>query len=65
MLMQLYDSLEDSYSVREQYDKLITMLKEEYEATPDESIQQWYQQWHERQIKHHTGQLGRKLTLIK
>ncbi|GIN22902.1 hypothetical protein J1TS3_40360 [Siminovitchia fordii] len=44
MLMQLYDSLEDSYSVREQYDKLITMLKEEYEATPDESIQQWYQQ---------------------
>lgn len=63
ILMQLYDVLGDRYSVQEQYDKLIQMLKDEYEATPDESIQQWYLQWKVKQIKNNSTQAESNLPL--
>lgn len=63
MLMQLYDELGDRYAVQEQYEKLKSMLKEEYEATPDKSIQQWFQQWRVRQINNSGIRAKRHLTL--
>jgi len=63
MLMQLYDALGDRYSVQEQYEKLKSMLKEEYDTTPDKSIRQWYQQRKVKQINNSGIQAERYLTL--
>ncbi|MBD8005340.1 response regulator [Bacillus norwichensis] len=63
ILMQLYDALGDRYSVQEQYEKLKSMLKEEYDTIPDKSIQQWFQQRRVRQINNSSIRAKRHLTL--
>jgi len=50
MLMRLYDAIADRYSVKKQYEALKEMLHAEYDAVPSESIQNWYQNWEEKQM---------------
>ncbi|WP_341279032.1 response regulator [Paenibacillus sp. FSL H8-0537] len=48
-LMRLYDRMNERFAVQRQYDQLIQMLRQEFDAEPLTLVQQWYNQW---QYKH-------------
>lgn len=49
MLMKLYNKLNDRFAVQEQYEALVTMLLDEFDETPDSEVQDWYNNWKEKQ----------------
>ncbi len=51
VLMQLYDSFGDRYSVEEQYRLLRNMLYKEYCVEPNEMVQKWYRDWKSRRVR--------------
>ncbi|WP_313432125.1 response regulator [Siminovitchia terrae] len=51
VLMQLYDSFGDRYSVEAQYSLLKDMLHKEYCSEPNEMVQKWYQTWKSRRSR--------------
>ena len=48
-LMQLYDAMNDSASVEEQYELLATRWEQELDSAVNADISNWYQAWKEKQ----------------
>src|SRR5699024_566346 len=44
-----YPKLNDRFAVQEQYEALVTMLLDEFDETPDSEVQDWYNNWKEKQ----------------
>ena len=51
MLMQLYASLGARNKVTTCYEKLVKMVREEYETEPSAQIQTWYEAWQRQTIR--------------
>lgn len=47
-LMRLFDRLDDRFSVKKQYDRLIHMLRHEYDAEPHSDVRKWFEEWTQR-----------------
>lgn len=46
-LMRLYNELGERQSVEKQYEKLATMLNEQYGTPPSQEVLNWYEEWKE------------------
>lgn len=48
MLMRLYDKLGDRNNVEQQYEKLSTMLADEFLSKPKQEVRTWHRRWKEK-----------------
>ncbi|GIP34175.1 response regulator [Paenibacillus sp. J2TS4] len=64
-LMQLYDAVGDRSSVEREYERLETMLLQDYDVAPQEAILKWYRAWKADQdkIKNHSDSSPKKIIL--
>ncbi|MEI7025118.1 response regulator [Paenibacillus sp. y28] len=51
-LMQLYDRLQDRFSVERQFTLLQDMLMKEFDAVPQQTVLQWYSLWRSKEQLH-------------
>ncbi|MBH5319665.1 response regulator [Paenibacillus sp. GSMTC-2017] len=54
-LMKINEKLEDRFSVEKQYELLIHMLHQHFDATPRGNVKAWYETWSNREL--HNNQL--------